>query len=123
MVDTIDLDKVADFYIKYGHFYADKEFVKTVIKRHIEYNTIFVVNDNNGEVGALCRWNVIDNGDTADVLDLYIREDWRDKRIIEGFLKRSLEIFPTLKYIKFRRNKKYSGRERILSIERILNGR
>lgn len=123
MGDTIDeceLQKVAEFFLKYSTYDLDIEIVKKYILQHLEWRTIFVIKDGE-DVMAVCRWNIEDNGKTAKVLDLYVREDCRGKKVIQLLTKRVLHIFPTLKQISFERQIKYPGREfRTISINRIL---
>jgi len=36
------------------------------------------------EIVAVCRWNI--NDDIADILDLYIKEEYRGKKIIQHMI-------------------------------------
>jgi hypothetical protein len=123
MGDTIDdgeLEKIVDFFLKYSHYTIDRERAKEWIKLHLGWKTCFIMYDAK-EIAAICRWNIEDEGKTTKVLDLYIREDWRGKKVIQLLTERALHIFPTLKQISFERQIKYPGREfRTISISRIL---
>ena len=125
MGDTIDekeLQKIAEFFLKYSGYLVDIEIAKSYILKHYEFKTAFVGHDDEGEIIFVCRWNI--NGDTAEILDLYIREDYRGKKIIQQLLKQGIWVFPEVKRIKFERQKKYPGREfHTISVEKILKER
>ena len=70
------------------------------------------------EIVAVCRWNINDN--IADILDLYIKEEYRGKRIIQQMLQRGEWLFPQVKKIKFERFMKYGGRKSEIPVEKIL---
>jgi len=114
------MDKIVSFIKKYSP-YRDEEKIKEYIKLHLDYKTCFVGTDNLGEITFICRWNISQDGKTADILDLYIREDWRNKDLIRQLLERGLWIFPKVEYITFERGVKYPNKNRkVYSVERIL---
>jgi len=117
--DSIDdIDKIADFIQREAPHYTDRELVKEYIKLHFQYKTAFVMKDGD-DVIAICRWNL--NGDTADILDLYIDKKYRGKRIIQQMLERGKWLFPEVKYISFVREKKYPSKDRsFIEIDKIL---
>lgn len=122
MGDTIndcELQKIAEFFLKYSTYDLDIETVKKYILQHLEWRTLFVIK-NGEDVAAVCRWNIENDGTTAKVLDLYIREDWRGKKVIQQLLERALHIFPLLKQIKFDRNKFPNRETKIIPIDKIL---
>lgn len=119
MIEETELQKIAEFFLKYSRYDTDLETVKKYIQIHFDHKTAFVIKDGE-DIVAVCRWN-IDDPKVAEILDLYIREDFRGKKIIQIMLERGLWLFPTVKAIKFERQKKYPGREyRTIPVEKIL---
>ena len=115
-MDEKSLNKIADFIHKYAPQYTDREKLKEYILKHFEYKTAFV-GEENGEITFVCRWNI--EGDTAVILDLYIREDYRNKNLVKQLLAKGIWLFPMVKKIKFERFVKYGGRMRELSVDKI----
>ena len=112
-----ELNKIVDFIQKYAPQYTDREKLKEYTLKHFDYKTAFVGIDDNKEITVVCRWNI--NGDVADILDLYIREDYRGNGLIKQLLTKGIWLFPMVKYIRFERFVK--GRPfRTLSVEKIL---
>ena len=79
------------------------------------------------EIVAVCRWN-IENGEkeneqVANILDLYIKEEYRGKKIIQQMLARGVWLFPQVKKIKFERFMKYGGRKSEIPVNKILRGK
>lgn len=97
--------------------YIDKEQIREIINKHIEYGTYLEFRKEN-KVVAVVRWNV--NGSIAEVIDLIIRRGNKGYKIIKAFLVKSLLRFPYLKYIRFERHKYPSRSKRIYKINQIL---
>jgi GNAT superfamily N-acetyltransferase len=117
------LNKIADFIQRYAPHYTDRELLKEYILKHWEFKTAFVMMDGE-EIAAVCRWNISDDGKVAEILDLYIDEKFRGKKIIQMFLQKGLWIFPQVKYIRFERFMKYPNREKsLIPIEKVLKRR
>lgn len=120
-MDDATLNKIADFIQKHAPHYTNRELLKEYILRHWEFKTAFVMQDGD-RIVAVCRWNINDN--IADILDLYIDEKFRGKKIIQLFLQKGLWIFPQVKYIRFERFMKYPNREKsLIPIEKVLKRR
>jgi hypothetical protein len=120
-MNDIELNKIVDFIQKYAPQYKDREVIKQYVLKHFEYKTAFVGYDSNNDVIFVCRWNLSNSGIIAHILDLYIREDYRNQNIIQLLLTKGIWNFPTIRYISFERGKKYPNREqKIYSVERIL---
>ena len=118
-VNEDSLNKIADFVLKYAPQYKDREKIKEYVRLHLLYKTIFIGYDHSGDVSYVCRWNA--NGSIAHVLDFYVREDYRNHKLIQLLLTQALWNNPELKYITFEREKKYPERkQRMYSIARIL---
>jgi hypothetical protein len=123
MPDYPIIEEITDFIIKYSS-YIHRDKIKEFIQKHIEYNTCMYLTDKNGEIAAVVRWNVIDNGRVAHVLDLIIREDFRNNGMIKTLLIKGLMKFPTVRYLSWERLGKYPKRKpRIYSIWEILKRR
>lgn len=97
--------------------YIDRERIREVINKHIEYGTYLEFRNNN-KVVAIVRWNV--NGCIAEVIDLIIRRGNKGYKIIKAFLVQSLLKFPYLKYIRFERHKYPDRKKKIYKINQIL---
>ena len=116
------LDKIASFVQRYAPQYTDREKLREYILKHFEYKTAFVGFDKLNEVAFVCRWNV--EGDTATMLDFYIREDHRRKDIFPKLLKQGLYLFPQVKFLRYERFVKYPGRKfTVIPIEKFLTER
>jgi hypothetical protein len=117
-MDDRELDKIIDFVIKYSP-HKDREKIKDYVLQHFQYKTAFVGFDDLGEITFVCRWNI--EGRIANILDLYIREDWRGKNLIKQLLWKGLWLFPYVRFIKFERQKKYPNRKpRLYAVVEIL---
>lgn len=98
--------------------YYPKGFGKE-IEKHVLFNTFVILKDKENKIFALCRFNVL--GVTAEVLDLFIREDMRHKRVIKLVTAHGWSKFPFLKFITYQRESKYPYRTpRIYKIKDIL---
>jgi hypothetical protein len=117
-----ELEEIADFVIKYSPYLeSERTIIKEAVRKHLEYNTIIVVKGNKKEVTAVCRWNILDYGLTAHVMDLIIEPKYRKKGFIKKLLIKGLIKYPTVKYLSYDREWKYPGRERKLyPVEKIL---
>lgn len=102
------IEEITEFVTKNGIYNAiDKDKIKEVVRKHIEYKTIIIVRDEQG-ILAVCRWNII--SDTAKILDLIIREGHKEKSLIKRILIKGLKMYPKTKYLSFEREKKYPDR-------------
>ena len=96
----------------------DESWIKEQIIKGIQNNTVdYVI--RYGKVVAFVRYNIINDGRVADILDLIIDENGVET--IRYFVRRGLERFPTLKFIRFERGIKYpERRHKIVEIEKFL---
>jgi hypothetical protein len=111
-IDEKTLKKITDFIQKYNPHFFDREKIKEYVLKHLEYKTAFVMLDD-GEVVAVCRWNLQENDTKAKILDFMIREDYREKwgnHIFKQFLQRGLWIFPKVMYVGWERAGKPNDR-------------
>jgi hypothetical protein len=65
-------------------------------------------------VVAIARWNISEDGETADILDFAIREDWRryNRNLMRQMLFKGWWGFPKVKRFSFVRGWKYPEREK-----------
>lgn len=117
----MDIEKIIDFIIEYSP-YVDREKIKEVIEKHIEYGTCDFVFDKNGELIFVCRWNVKEN--VGEILDLIIAPKYRNRlKIFKWILARNWMKFPWVRFLEWRRETKYPNRKpTIYSIEEIMRG-
>jgi hypothetical protein len=115
-------DEVTDFIMQYSTYTPDKRGeLREYIETHFNCRTAFVGIDPMGKITFVARWNIIDDGLTAHILDFYVREDCRRQHLIQDLFKRGKEIFPKVKRFCFEREKKYPGREqRYYDLDKIL---
>lgn len=111
-------DKILNFIQKYLK-YQDRELMRDYLVKHEKYGTSDVI-VCDGDVVAVSRWNISDDGKTAYVLDLAIREDWRGKGLFRDILERRMKQFNKIEKIVFKRGVRGDERMRTLSIEDIL---
>lgn len=113
-----DLDRITDFIIKYS-MYVDREKIKECVRQHLKYNTLIYVTDKKGKIAAVCRWNV--EGTIAHVIDLMIREDYRNNGMIKTILTKGLIKYPYVTYLCWERGDKYPDRpKKYFSVLRML---
>lgn len=109
------MERIVDFIIKKIPYYNDKEVIKSIVSKHIQYGTFDYEEDYNGIVYCL-RYNI--DGNIADVLDLCVR-DKEALGVIKYIIAKNLIKWPVLVYFRFVRSK-YKDRERIYKISDVL---
>ena len=100
------LDKCIEFVLTYGHnLYSRMEavVVREFLEKHMLYGTMMVCWDK-GSIVAIVRWNW-KTRTSAQILDLIIHPDYRNKRIMQSILVRAMVAYPWLKTISFHRKK------------------
>lgn len=104
----------------YSGFVSDDDILN-IIDKHLQFGTIDLVK-RNGTPIACVRWNVSPSGRVCDVLDLLISPKENGMRIMKHIIARNWSRFPTVKYIRFSRVRKYKNREpRLYSIIKFLH--
>jgi len=120
-------DAIIDFIQKYAPHHFDRTKIKEYIQLHFKYKTAFVVFDDNKEIIAICRWNLLENDTKAKILDFIIREDAREKwgnKIFSQLLRKGLWIFPNVKEIGWERSRRTKDRGlRFYKVEQVLKRR
>lgn len=113
-----------DFYklAKENTTYTDVDILRFQMEEHIKYKTCVILLDENKNIYAFCRWNII-NDQTAEILDCVVRDDYRDKGVIFDITRKGLMTWPMLKWIQFERGYDDGTQSKTvhrLSIERFL---
>ena len=123
MVSCIDelADKVTDFIYERAP-YKDKDLLRERVQKHIVYKTCRILVDGNGLVGAVCLFNISNNGTVAFITDVTIRKDYSGKDFMRETLLHFMKIWPLKYLIGDRTNEKgiQIGKRKIWSVERFL---
>lgn len=101
--------------------YTDKEKIEEVIQKHIEYKTCLIVYDDNDEITAVCRWNISEDGIVAHILDVIVRKDQRNLKLLRRLIYKGFEMWPGVKYLSWERLRKYPYRKpKMYSLEQLI---
>ena len=100
------VEKIVKFIKDYSP-YQDPELIAGFIQKHLDYHTALIISDDSGEISAVCRWNIEDDGKTATVFDLIIRPDRRNTGLIKKILRYALTIWTNLEQLRWQREWKY----------------
>jgi len=98
-----------DFISFFDKYKKDQQWTKEQIITGVLSKTVDWL-QVNGEIKALVRFNVVNDGRVADILDLRIT-DKRGIEIMKLFARRAKRNFPSLEYIRFERGIKYPGKK------------
>ena len=112
------LEKLTAFIQKYLP-YGDKYLVKKYIQEHNAYHTLYYALDKD-EVIGLVRFNLSEDGEIADILDLVIHPDYRGQGVAKSFINRALKEFPNGKYLTFKRGRKNRNEQRKIPISEFI---
>lgn len=121
MGDPIDeklLEKLVEFSQKYLP-YNDRDLIKNYLKEHSIYGTIDYAIEGDNIIG-LVRYNVSDNGEIGEILDLVIHPSYRGKGLGKAFILRALKSFPKGKYLVFKRGRRDKHKEHKVLISSFL---
>ena len=108
------LDKLTDFVLEHTDYF-DREKIKEVLQKHIEYNTIACPIDKDGEIMGLAIWNIKD--ETAYITEVIVNPKYRGKNFIKYLIALGWEKWKWVKYICFKRERKYGNRVRLYKIK------
>jgi hypothetical protein len=90
------------------------------VEKHYAANTLDWMYDRDRLI-AVVRYNILNDGRVADILDLIIDDPTRGRKIIKYFVARGWMRFPSLRFIRFERDYKEQDRgTRMYRIERFL---
>jgi hypothetical protein len=100
----------------------DKDELAGVVDLHLQYGTCMIIRDGKNNICAVARWNI--SGTTAEVLDVIVRKDYRNKNFLKMMLGVGITKYPYVRFLKFQRGIKYPGRKhRIYSVNEFLRKR
>lgn len=88
---------------------------------HFGYGTADVYLKDKKIIAAV-RWNISKTGRIAHILSLYIKDGEDSIPIMRYFGYRGLQSYPTLRYIKFDREKKQGTKNRIYKLSSLIKG-
>ena len=112
------LEKLTDFLQKYLP-YGDRYLVKKYIQEHNTYHTLYYALDKDKVIG-LVRFNLSQDGETADILDLVIHPEYKGQGIAKSFITRALKEFPKGKFLTFKRGRKNRSEQRKIPISEFI---
>ena len=114
-----DLDRLVMF-IREHIPYDDIWGLKEALRKHIEFNTLYCMRDYAGNIIALCRWNIEDNGYKAHILDLIISPNYRRQGIAKEILQNSLRFWSDVIVLEFERGTRGEKRKRMIKVSELL---
>jgi ribosomal protein S18 acetylase RimI-like enzyme len=96
----------------------DNDTLREYLTLHIKYKTCSVMYDKDGDIIAISRWDIY--GNTAHILNVIVRKDYRHKGILKELVKAGLDMFPHAKYIEFEREWRKDMKVRKYKIRRLM---
>jgi len=119
----LDIDRLIEFIKGHTPYTIKDEELRNIIELHIKYKTCLIVYDDNNNICALARWNISKDGTCAHILDVMIRRDYRNKKLLMRMLAQGRKMYPNVKYIAFEREEKYPYRKlRVYKLKEEENG-
>lgn len=95
-------------------------FIRHMIKKHMEYNTIVVMWDE-GKIIGVTTFNVINNGDTAFISNCVVHPKYRKKHILNNMTLEGHLRYPSVKELHFRRYFKLNNKSiRRVDVQKII---
>ena len=104
------IQEIASFWRSYGYYDVSYDQLLWAIGEHLKYHTIEVIKVRD-EIIAFGRFNI--DGLNALILDVVIRPDYRNQRLMKLMLLRGWKRFPFVKFIQFERGLKDKRTRRI----------
>lgn len=91
------------------------------LKAHQEHNTLDYLYEGDKLI-ALVRYNILNNGRVADILDFIVVPGQDGKKIIRYFIAHGWIKFPSLQFVRFQRALKNKRGYNMYRIERFITG-
>lgn len=119
-------DRVVDFVKKHAPYvidYAKKKsktpipFIKSIILKHMEYNTI-VCMWNKGEIVGVCTFNI--DGTIVKVIECVVNPKYRYTNILRKLTAIGFEHYPYIRTLEFQRTQKNDGSTHKIDILKFL---
>ena len=121
MITKISLADEVTAFVKTFKPGWDKQDILRAVLKHLEFETIFYVRDKQGFAGVLSL-NI--TGNTAFVLDLFIRKDCERKGIIKYLAIEGWKRWRCCTHFVFQRPEKYPQRKpRAYELRKLFKGR
>lgn len=99
----------------------DIQKLRDIIWMHWFYGTLDVVYKKNKLVSCV-RWNISPSGLMCDVLDWWVDSNENGFRLMKHLIARNWHRFPSLKYLRFKRDFKYPGQDyKIISFNKLFH--
>jgi len=96
----------------------DDKTLREYLLLHIKYNTCNILYNESGDIIAISRWDI--KGDTAYILEVVVKKDYRRKGMLKDLVKIGSQMYPHVKYIEFERNWEEDSKVKKYKIERFL---
>jgi len=104
------IDEIVDFIFEHTNYTPDRKLWTEIVSKHLQYNTCMIIHQDN-KVIAFYRWNIIQDGTVAELLDLMIEKTYRNNGIINMMIKEFIKGHPTVKWLIWKRGIKYPDRQ------------
>ena len=112
-------EKIVDFLLTHNKC-TERELLGEYLKQHDRFGTLDYAVDTDGNIIAVCRWNMSSDGTVAEILDFAISSEWRRKGIGRDFILLALSRFPKMERLEFKRGVRGDNRIRTIDIKGIL---
>lgn len=89
--------------------YTDRDQMRDIIKKHIEYHTCACIMDGDKCAGFF-RWNIMPDNKTAFACDTVIHKDYRDGKVWLMLIEQAMKMYPQIEEVLFERG--YDSGER-----------
>lgn len=111
--------KNAPYVIGYAkkHSNNPSQFIKEIIKKHMDYKTIVCV-WNKGEIVGVCTFNI--DGTVVKVIECIVNPQYRYKNILKKLTAIGLDHYPYIKTLQFQRTQKNDGSTHCVDIFKLL---
>ena len=100
---------------------ADRFDLLDQLERHYAHGTLDWLYRKD-ELVAAVRYNILNSGRVADILDLIIKPGNNSRKIMKFFIARGWVMHPSLQFIRFDRTFKDSKGHRMYRMSRFFNG-
>lgn len=83
--------------------YTDANKMREVVMLHQLYGTSVTVRNELNQVLGYCRWNVLEDNQTAELLDLVVHKDYRGRGMMKLIADLGFPHWSHIKYLQFER--------------------
>lgn len=124
MITTLSPKEILKFILRYnkdflGFYKIDRATALSYIEVHQKYDTIITLQDENGRLIAVTRFNI--RGAVADCFDTTIHPKYRGLSTLKSLIKKAHLVHPYLEFMQFERRLKYPNKQLVTySIKKFL---